>query len=116
MNSEYFQRWYRHAGPLPIYPKECSDAVLTLSLSLGLGWVYQIRSDQISTEIYSTWLSKRPVAAVVWKICKATSTKVTKELITCGQISLIVSTECTGAPGRLMHPWRFLARIKRQDP
>lgn len=113
MNSGYFQRWYRHAGPLPIYPKECSDA---LSLSLGLGWVNQIRSDQISTKVDSTCLSKRPLAAVVCKVCKATSTKVTKELITCGQISLIVSTECTGAPGRLMHPWRFFARIKRQDP
>lgn len=39
MNSEYFQRRDRHAGPLPIYPTDCSNAALRLSREPG-------RSDQ----------------------------------------------------------------------
>lgn len=86
MNSEYFQRRDRHAGPLPIYRRIAAMQLYVFLVSLV---------DQISTMMYSTCLSKRPAAAV-WIICEAT--KVTKVHVTCRPTCLIVSTECTGAP------------------
>lgn len=115
MNSEYFQRWYRHTGPLPIYPKECSDAVLTLLLSLGLGWVNQIRSDQ-HKDLLDLALETASGSSCVQDMQGYKYKRLQRSLSHAGRSCLIVSTECTGAPGRLMHPWRFFARIKRQDP
>lgn len=71
-----------------------SSLCLSVFLSLSLSWAWE---NLISTKIYSSCHSKRPQSAQPCAFIYE-ATKVTKVHVTCGQISVIVSTGRTGAP------------------